>query len=136
MLKLQLQTQVPNQSQANMAVSPLDNVQSSTPQVPPMPDTSGFSGNKFCLAISDVENKWIINTTATNHMVCSINHLTTITDVINANVKLPNGGALLVTHIETMKLSETLSLTNVLCIPSFRYNLISAGKLIFSNHCA
>lgn len=65
-------------------------------------------------AFSDREEKWIIDTGATNHMVCSITHFTTITAIVNTTVKLHNGDIALVTHTGMVKLSKTLTLTNVL----------------------
>ncbi len=58
--------------------------------------------------------------------------MTVVTDV---NVTLPNGISVLVTHIGTIKLTPTLELTNVLCVPSFDFNLISISKLTSSLHC-
>jgi len=62
-------------------------------------------------------------------MVCSISYLTTITSTVSRFVKLPNGQFARVTHIETVKISALLTLTNVLCVPSFSFNLISASQL-------
>ena len=66
----------------------------------------------------------VIDTGATNHMVHSISCFTTITSPLNTHVKLPNGEIALVTHIGTVKIIETLILYNVLCVPSFSFNLI------------
>jgi hypothetical protein len=73
---------------------------------------------------------WIIDTGATDHMVNSISSFTTITAIVSTSVALPNGEHVTVTHIGTIKISKHLVLTNVLCVPSFSFNLISASKLI------
>jgi hypothetical protein len=87
---------------------------------------------------------WIVDTGATDHMVCSISFFTSITAIISTNVQLPNGAIATVTHIGTVKISDSLILTEVLCVPSFNFNLISASKLIkhlccclifLYNHC-
>jgi hypothetical protein len=78
---------------------------------------------------------WIVDTGATDHMVCSVSFFTHITAIISTNVQLPNGAIASVTHIGTIKISETLVLTDVLCVPSFNFNLISASKLIKSLCC-
>jgi len=87
---------------------------------------------------------WIIDTGATNHMINSISLFTSITATISSKVKLPNGKFALVTHIGTVKISAHLTLTNVLCVPSFSFNLLSVSKLVktfnfcfifFANHC-
>ena len=82
-----------------------------------------------------VDHPWIIDTGATDHMVCSISFLTTITSIVTKQVRLPNGNLAAVTNIGTVKLSTTLTLTNVFCVPSFSFNLISVSKLINILHC-
>jgi hypothetical protein len=68
-------------------------------------------------------------------MVCSVSYLTSITSIVSKSVKLPNGKYASVTHIGTVKITETLILTDVLCVPSFSVNLISVSKLIKFLHC-
>jgi Flp pilus assembly protein protease CpaA len=68
-------------------------------------------------------------------MVGSISFLTTITTVVSTQVKLPNGQFAAVTHIGTVRISNDLILTDVLCIPSFSFNLLSASKLTKSLCC-
>jgi hypothetical protein len=80
-------------------------------------------------------NVWIIDTGATDHMVSSISFLTTITAVVSKKVKLPNGSFAEVTHVGTVKISATFILTNVVCVPSFTFNLISASKLTKNHKC-
>jgi len=90
------------------------------------------------------DSPWIIDTGATDHMVNSTSFFTTITTIVSTSVTLPNGDLVQVTHIGTIKISDCLVLTNVLCVPSFSFNLISASKLIkyltcclifIANHC-
>ena len=50
-------------------------------------------------------------------------------------VKLPNGDMAKVTHIGIVKLISTLTLENVLCIPSFSFNLVPICKLTKSPSC-
>ena len=68
-------------------------------------------------------------------MVHSIASFTSITATLNTFVNLPNGETALVTHIGTVRLSEKLVLSNVLCVPSFSFNLISASQLAKSILC-
>ena len=72
---------------------------------------------------------WILNSGATDHMIHSLAFFTSITFVVQISVRLPNGDMAKVTHIGTVQLSSTLVLDNVLCIPSFSFNLISISKL-------
>ncbi|KAF9684543.1 hypothetical protein SADUNF_Sadunf04G0129000 [Salix dunnii] len=69
---------------------------------------------------------WIIDTGATDHMINTISLFTSITAIISSHVKLPNGNYASVTHIGTVKISEHLILHDVLYVPSFSFNLISA----------
>ena len=92
---------------------------------------SVFASNvKFPKATN--ENLWIIDTGATDHMVYSLSCLTTVTFVVNAPIELPNGVLVSVTHIGTVQISPSMTLTNVLCVPSFHLNIISVSKLIHS----
>ena len=65
---------------------------------------------------------WVIDTGATDHIVCSVSLLTSITAISHFMVQLPNGESAVVTHVGTIQLSSHLILTNVLCIPSFSFN--------------
>jgi transposase InsO family protein len=94
------------------------------------------SDSLFQSAIKNsVKYPWIIDTGATDHIVCSISFLTTITAIVSKQVRLPNGNSAAVTHIGNVKISATLTLTNVLCVPSFSFNLISVSKLIKVLNC-
>jgi len=100
-----------------------------------------MSGIATCLSSSthkvfDITNvPWIIDTGATDHMICSTVFFTQITATVSYNVKLPNGQEILVTHIGTVKLSNLITLENVLCVPSFTFNLLSAPTLTKSICC-
>ena len=68
-------------------------------------------------------------------MIHSLAFFTSITFVVQISVRLPNGDMAKVTHIGTVQLSSTLVLDNVLCIPSFSFNLISISKLTQHPSC-
>ena len=96
---------------------------------------SVFSSN--LVVPSDIfPQDWIIDS-ATDHMLHSISLLTKITLIVHISIKLPNGESvlLLVTHIGQVQLSTDLVLDNVLCVPSFSFNLISIGKLTHHLRC-
>ena len=61
--------------------------------------------------------------------------LTFVTSIVQFCVYLPNGEEALVTHIGTVQISSTLTLTRVLCVPSFNFNLIFISKLTKSLYC-
>ena len=75
---------------------------------------------------------WVIDTGATDHIVCSMHLLTSFNTISHIVVELPNGEAALVTHVGTIKLSSHITLTNVFCVPSFSFNLISVSALTHS----
>jgi hypothetical protein len=93
-----------------------------------------FSCNSH-VKIQTFRHIWIIDTKATDHMISSVSLFTSITAIVSHQVKLPNGHFVEVTHIGTVKLSEHLVLTNVLCMPSFSFNLISTSQLIKNINC-
>ena len=62
-------------------------------------------------------------------MVHYVAQLTSITSIVHTFVYLPNEEQALVTHIGTVHISSSLILTDVLCVPSFTFNLISVSKL-------
>ena len=68
-------------------------------------------------------------------MIHSLQFFTSITSVVHFSVRLPNGDMAKVTHIGIVKLTSTLTLDNVLCIPSFSFNLVSISKLTQSPSC-
>ena len=92
---------------------------------------SVFSAKVVNRKAFDVET-WVIDTGATDHIVCSMHLLTSFTAISNSVVELPNGEAALVTHVGTLKLSSHITLTNVLCVPSFSFNLLSISAFTHS----
>ena len=103
-----------------------------------------FSGNTICHTtfssmkienLTSASSTWIIDTGATDHIIHSINLFSTITKVLNTFVKLPNGENVTVTHLGTVHLSEGLVLKDVLCVPSFAYNLLSITKFTSDQNC-
>ena len=78
---------------------------------------------------------WILDTGATDHMVHSLRKFTSITSSINTYIHLPNGEKVLATHIGTVQVTTSLLLTDVLCVPSFSFNLISISKLTNTPSC-
>ena len=68
-------------------------------------------------------------------MVQSITCFTTITATLNTYVNLPNGEVASVTYVGIVKILEHLILHNVLCVPSFSFNLIYVSQLAKSTAC-
>ena len=78
---------------------------------------------------------WILDNGATDHMIHSLAFFTSITYVVQISVRLLNGDMTKVTHIGIGQLSSTLILDNMVCIPSFSFNLISISKLTQHPSC-
>ena len=105
---------------------------------PPLPHISGIH---YCLnahthiTSSSHPIPWIIDTGATDHMVCCPLFFTTIVSTTSHPVALPNGTHVPATHTGTIQLTPSICLTQVLCIPSFNFNLIFVKKLTTNLTC-
>ena len=62
-------------------------------------------------------------------MVHSLHFFKSITSFVQIFVRLPNGDMVKVTYAGTIQVFASLLLENVLCIPSFSFNLIFISKL-------
>ncbi|KAL0384763.1 UNVERIFIED_CONTAM: Retrovirus-related Pol polyprotein from transposon RE1 [Sesamum radiatum] len=77
---------------------------------------------------------WIVDTGATNHMCAFPSHFThRRSSTLTSFVHLPDGSSQPVKFTGDIPLTDRLKLTNVLYIPTFKYNLISVQKLCASN---
>ena len=110
-----------------------------------MANTVGFPNNtvagmslnfKHSIFFAQIVNRkaynmetWVIDTGATDHIVCSVSLLTSITGISHSMVQLPNGESVVVTHVSTIQLSSHITLTNVLCVPFFSFNLLSVSSM-------
>ncbi|XP_050207369.1 uncharacterized protein LOC126656794 [Mercurialis annua] len=72
---------------------------------------------------------WIIDSGATDHIVCSMSYFSSYKPVDNVFVTLPNSQKISVTHIGAVKFSKECELHDVLFVPKFFFNLISTSKL-------
>ena len=72
---------------------------------------------------------WVINTGASDHIVCSVSILASIISISHCVLKFPNDESATVTHVGTIQLSTQFTLHNVLCVPSFTFNLLYVSKL-------
>ena len=137
--------------QVASVIAPASSIQPITRSTSSSPSySSNFSGNQhwiqpnFSQSIFSAQvvdrhayksNDWIIDIEAIDHMVQSVSQHTSITSIVQSCIYLPNGEEALVTHIGTMQISSTLTLTRVLCVPSFSFNLISISKLTKNLYC-
>ena len=89
---------------------------------------SRFSGIPFALStfksIHHIDTPWIIDSGATVHMICSTTFFFFVTSKVSYYVKLPNGTSISVSHLGNVQITDNISLKDVLCVPSFCFNLI------------
>ncbi|XP_048447677.1 uncharacterized protein LOC125480691 [Pyrus x bretschneideri] len=102
-------------------------------QVSNPPSHEELSGKAFSFSCKGTKSIWILDSGATDHIVCSPSLLTHSRAVENHTVELPDGSVAKVTHIGQVVFSHDLILENVLCVPFFRLNLISISKLAYDS---
>ncbi|KAL4192387.1 hypothetical protein AMTRI_Chr06g171690 [Amborella trichopoda] len=91
-------------------------------QVGSLSHSANFSANHCCSAFSPFIDTWIIDSGATDHIICFPSFLSSIEPSSPTNpVKLPN---------------EHITLHNMLCVPSSSYNLLSIQKLTYYLQCS
>ena len=79
---------------------------------------------------------WIIDSGATTHVCSDLGLFNETVPVAGVTVSLPNDTRVAITHTGTVHLSSSLTLHNVLHVPSFKFNLISVSSLLKSSHCS
>ncbi|XP_038713409.1 uncharacterized protein LOC120007280 [Tripterygium wilfordii] len=83
-----------------------------------------FTTGNFLNKSKKYLQKWIIDSRATDHVICHPSIFTSCQNVHHSYVYLPNGDEHAISHIGEVKLTEGILLKNVLCVPSVTYNLI------------
>ena len=129
---LQASPFTPEQYQQILA---LINIQSRSNLVSNNVPQSNLTGIALNVVHLPHSTSWIIDSGATDHMVSSPSIFSHITSHCSRTVKLPNGVNAPITHIGTIQLTPNIVLNNVLCVPSFQFNLISVGKLTHDANC-
>jgi len=81
------------------------------------------------------KNTWILDTGATDHVICTTQHFSSFHKIKPIIVQLPNGSYVNANHFGTVYFSEHLFLTDVLYILYFNFNLISVQHMISSLNC-
>jgi hypothetical protein len=95
-----------------------------------------FAGMVFSYCAYASVDKWIIDSEATDHMICDGNMLTTVRETRNQpKMNLPTGKCATITHIGNVQLNCGVNLRDVLCVPDFRHNLLSVQKLVKDEKC-
>ncbi|KAL2939003.1 Retrovirus-related Pol polyprotein from transposon RE2 [Bienertia sinuspersici] len=96
----------------------------------------GFAGIATCCYSFLSKNEWVIDTGATDHMICDENQLSNvIRPKRNSKINLPDGKSVGITYVGTLTLENQLELKHVLCVPEFKHNLLSVTRLTKDNNC-
>ena len=94
-----------------------------------------LSCNLNTSGLPSTKGSWVIDTGASNHMC---NDLDLLADACNINpplpIYLPDGRTCLVYKVGQVNLSKTITLTNVLYLPHFNFNLLSVYRLCVSTN--
>lgn len=79
---------------------------------------------------------WILDTGASDHMTPHSKAMLNV-KLINflPKITLPNGNSSDITQIGQVKLNSGIVLKDVLCVPSFKFSLLSIPKLTKDNNC-
>jgi len=89
-----------------------------------------------CHTVSSSQNQftWILDTGATNHMICSpLLFYSIVLPRNQSKVHLPNGQTVPIVFTRTVKFSPDIVLHNALYVPSFNVNLVSVSRLTADN---
>lgn len=100
-------------------------------------DTSGvahMAGNSPSSTNDSIT--WIVDTGASNHMIGDSKHLHPQGLIENAgHVQLPTGANTAVSHLGNCHLTGGDVLRKVLCVPTFKFNLMSVSKVTQDLNC-
>ncbi|KAL0453798.1 UNVERIFIED_CONTAM: hypothetical protein Slati_1357900 [Sesamum latifolium] len=92
---------------------------------------SEMAGMPLSKSFGDVNaSSWIVDTCATSHMCGDIKLFNSLHNLHSCiTVHLPGNNISQAKQCDDIHLSSNLTLTNVLCVPSFEYNLLSVSQL-------
>ena len=77
----------------------------------------------------DLADLWILDMGASDHVTCSLKHFISYKPVKGVNVFLSDSSPMSVSHVGSVKLPHGQVIHNVLCVPTFHFNLVSVSKL-------
>ena len=92
---------------------------------------NGYLGGKsFYLLTTQPKLSWIVNSGATDHITLHL-HLFISDSPVRQKcfITMPNGRKVDIKHIGSVVLNASLILQDVLHVPDFQFNLLSASKL-------
>jgi hypothetical protein len=87
--------------------------------------------------LSVAHNRWILDSGATHHITSSPTSSKHVDKKLSlAPVSLPSGDVAKITVIGSIQFNNSFQLNNVLCVPSFKVDLMFVGKTTDDLHCS
>ncbi|KAL8144971.1 hypothetical protein AgCh_003257 [Apium graveolens] len=79
---------------------------------------------------------WIVDSGASNHMTPCLSLLSNTSSFAQSHsINLPTGDSVVISHTGSVVVMPGITLKNVLCVPTFKHNLLSVQKLVQDNNC-
>lgn len=107
-----------------------------TTEPPTKPKNEDASGICLTIPINNLSNNnksWIIDSGATRHICSYSEAFIELNCLSNSFVTLPNNKQITVNYYGNIKLTENITLQDVLFVPEFQFNLISVSALLINN---
>jgi len=94
-----------------------------------------FAGNVVLSSAVSCKHDWILDTGATDHIAMDISQFTDLRKFSSYGyVTLPDAHTAEIVGIGDIVLTNGIVLKNTLCVPKFKYNLLSISRLAKDNH--
>jgi len=94
-----------------------------------------FAGNIALLSAVSCKHAWILDTGTTDHIAIDISQLKELRKPsAYSQVTLPNAHTAEIVGIGDIMLPSGILLKNALCVPKFKYNLLSISRLAKDSH--
>ena len=140
-LQTQFQTQLEQlQSQFQAQIGSFSQ-QSGAPLQPSQPSGSGAStatlatGISTALHVRSSNPSWVLDSGADDHMTGELSLFTSPLTPVSQSVRIANGSAVHVSCTGDVRLSPDLTLSSVLYVPDFAYNLLSISRIVRDYAC-
>ena len=89
-----------------------------------------LADKSFCLFTAKPEMSWIIDSEATDHITPYLHLFQSFVPMTRACfITMPSGRSVQIRNIGTVTLNDSIVIQNVLHVPEFHFNLLSATKL-------
>ena len=100
-------------------------------------NSANFASNLVsCHSTSFPNHEWIIDLGTSDHRTSNWSSLNNVHPLHQpCPIKLSNGDVISITHTGTLHVSFDISLSNVLYVPLFKFNLLSISKLTINLNC-